>query len=94
MRWHNDIFLSWWRSTVRAVPKEHQKGLNSIIILVTWKIWKHRNDVFEERRPFVPAVIQEAVYEGAIWYRGGAGGLQQPLAHANSTLKMSCGVGG
>jgi hypothetical protein len=46
---------------------KHRKGLNSIIILVTWEIWKHRNTwVFEGRRPSVPAVIQEAAYEGAI----------------------------
>jgi hypothetical protein len=62
----NDKFLCW-RRAVRAAPKEHRKGLNSIIILVTWEIWKHRNTwVFEGRRPSVPAVIQEAAYEGAI----------------------------
>jgi hypothetical protein len=41
-----------------------------------------------EGRTFVPAVNREAVYEGAIWYRAGAGALQEPLAHASTTLKL------
>lgn len=37
-------FSSWWSQVVRGVPKEAKKGMNSLIILVAWEIWEHRND--------------------------------------------------
>jgi hypothetical protein len=68
------------RSSVRTVLKEHRKGLNSIIVLVAWVIWKHRNAcVFEGRRPSVLAVLQEDAYEVALWCMAGAGALQELL---------------
>jgi len=33
-------FSGWWKKTTAAVPKEARKGLNSLIILVAWEIWK------------------------------------------------------
>jgi hypothetical protein len=36
-------FSAWWSRAVRRVPKEKRKGLNSLIILVIWFLWKHRN---------------------------------------------------
>ena len=36
-------FCGWWCHTLRSVPKEMRKGLNSLIILVVWELWKHRN---------------------------------------------------
>lgn len=36
-------FVGWWRNTIRNTPKEIRKGLNSLIILVAWKVWKFRN---------------------------------------------------
>lgn len=41
-------FPNWWRKVVKLVPKERRQGLNSLTILTTWEIWKHRNScVFE-----------------------------------------------
>ena len=39
-------FADWWRKTMRRVSKEHRKGVNSLIILGAWIIWKHRMHVF------------------------------------------------
>jgi hypothetical protein len=40
-------FSGWWFGVINQVPKE-VKGMNSSIILVAWKVWKHRNEcVFE-----------------------------------------------
>ena len=36
-------FSSWWCKTIKAVPKEIRKELNSLIIQVAWELWKHRN---------------------------------------------------
>lgn len=36
-------FSEWWRNTIATSPKEAHKGLNSLIILLAWELWKHRN---------------------------------------------------
>ena len=41
-------FSGWWRKVIKAVPKEVRRGLNSLIILVAWEVWKHRNDCVRE----------------------------------------------
>jgi hypothetical protein len=41
-------FADWWRKMMRRVKKEHKKGVNTLIILGAWTIWKYRNAcVFE-----------------------------------------------
>jgi hypothetical protein len=36
-------FEEWWHGVNNKVNGQSQKGLNSIIILVAWSIWNHRN---------------------------------------------------
>lgn len=35
-------FNSWWRHACRSLPKELWMGFNSLVILVSWELWKHR----------------------------------------------------
>jgi hypothetical protein len=45
-----------------------RKGLNYLIILVAWEIWKHRNAcVFEGAIPGVQLVLQAVTNEGVLW---------------------------
>ena len=45
-----------------------RKGLNSLIILVAWEIWKHRNVcVFEGASPNVQEVLHAMAIEGSLW---------------------------
>ena len=45
-----------------------RKGLNSLIILVAWEIWKHRNVcVFEGTSPNVQEVLHAVAIEGSLW---------------------------
>ncbi len=37
-------FSGWWWKVVKEIPKEQRKGLNSLIIVVDWEIWKDQND--------------------------------------------------
>jgi hypothetical protein len=58
----------WWRKVARLVPKERRKGLNSLNILTTWEIWKHRNScVFELARPCIPDILRQIMEECRIW---------------------------
>ncbi|GJN04629.1 hypothetical protein PR202_ga22193 [Eleusine coracana subsp. coracana] len=61
-------FANWWRRAVRRVPKERKKGINSLIILVAWIIWKHRNKcVFEHLSPSVTSILRELKDEHSLW---------------------------
>lgn len=37
------IYHSWWRKAIKGLPKDTKKGLNSLIILGAWELWKRRN---------------------------------------------------
>jgi hypothetical protein len=69
----SDRFLSWWSGSVKTIPKEIRKGLNSLIVLVAQEIWKHHNAcVFDRRRLCVHSVLQEVANEGPLWCAAGA----------------------
>jgi hypothetical protein len=36
-------FIEWWRHAMQQIEKQHRKGFNSLVVLVAWWIWKHRN---------------------------------------------------
>ncbi|WVZ58759.1 hypothetical protein U9M48_008991 [Paspalum notatum var. saurae] len=78
-----DSFLRWWSSSVKMAPKELQKGFNTLVFLVTWEIWRHRNAcVFEGARPDVSAVLQNIANEDSLWCAAGAKGLCSLIAGA------------
>ena len=58
------------------MPKQHRNGLNSLIILGAWIIWKHRNScVFDGLGPNVQSALQAFRDETQSWIVGGAKGL-------------------
>lgn len=64
----------WWIQAISRVPKELRKGLNSLVILVAWTIWKHRNRcVFDGIPPSARQVLRQvADEEAALWRMSGA----------------------
>ena len=53
-------FVDWWHNTIRRVKKEHKKGVNTLIMLDAWIIWKYRNAcVFKEASPWVNTILCE-----------------------------------
>jgi len=78
---HSDeVFQDWWSRVTRQVAKEKRKGFHSLVILVAWSIWKHRNRcVFEGHRPSVPLVVQEVASLARLWSQAGARGLNSLL---------------
>jgi hypothetical protein len=76
---------NWWRKATNRIPKE-KKGLNTIIILGSWILWKHRNaSVFEGSHPSITRLLEEFRDEHHLWCLAGARGLR--------TLGLGHGVG-
>jgi len=83
----NVCFSSWWRKSVAAAPRETRKGLNSLIILVAWELWKHRNAcVFEKKRPSIQDVLRSVSMEGGLWCSDGASRLHQLVSRSLTSL--------
>jgi hypothetical protein len=61
-------FHSWWSKAVNRLPKDLRKDFNSLVILVTWEIWKHRNAcVFDGFRPQMQSILASVAAEGQLW---------------------------
>ena len=53
-----------------------RKGLNPLVILGAWSVWKHRNDcIFNGAVPNVTIVLSLAMDEARLWRLAGARGL-------------------
>jgi hypothetical protein len=80
-------FSGWWCKAIKGLPKDTKKGLNSLIILGAWEIWKHRNHrVFEGGSPCIQFVLQNVREECGLWCSAGARGLSRLLS---SSLVLS-----
>jgi len=66
-------FATWWRKITKRVGKQHRKGVNSLIILGAWTLWKHRNAcVFDGDSPSVSTSMRNLQLEGHLWVLAGA----------------------
>ncbi|CAN6281013.1 unnamed protein product [Urochloa humidicola] len=74
-------FDDWWDGAASRVTGPVQKGFNSIVILVSWELWKYRNRcVFDGIQPSlmnILSVIRDAVHS---WDIAGARGVAYLLA--------------
>jgi hypothetical protein len=62
----------------RRAPSS-QAGLNSIVILGAWCLWKHRNDcVFNGMSPNLSAALAMDGNDIMLWELAGANGLSLP----------------
>ena len=69
----NSSFFDWWEAAISRVDSQVQKGLNTIIILVAWSIWKHRNRcIFDGVVPDVSCVVSVCKEELRQWSLAGA----------------------
>jgi hypothetical protein len=71
-------FNSWWKHAARSLPGKLRGDFNSLVILLSWELWKHHNAcVFEGNRPNVQAVLFSVSGEGRLWCLAGAFMLQE-----------------
>jgi hypothetical protein len=78
-------FDDWWRKVDEASSGDVKKGLNSLIILGAWSIWRHRNDcVFNDIVPNMNVALRLAREEAFCWSLAGAKGF--PLLSAGGAV--------
>ena len=69
-------FDNWWRKVDSAASGDYRLGLNSLVILGAWSIWRHRNDcVFNGATPNVNLALALAREEAHWWSLAGAKGI-------------------
>jgi hypothetical protein len=74
-------FTQWWAKTAHKV-KECKKGVNSLVILTAWVIWKHHNAcVFEGTAPSISEVLRQFREEYQLWCLAGAKNLHDLKLH-------------
>lgn len=67
------VFQEWWSMAERQVPAPHRKGFNSLVILVAWWIWKHRNTcVFDGASFSTTSILQHIQEDVRFWGMAGA----------------------
>lgn len=70
----HERFQHWWRQASRGLGKDLRMAFNTMVILVAWEIWKHRNRVvFDEERPHVQSLIGVNKDEAHAWAPGSLG---------------------
>lgn len=66
---------------VRVVSKETKKGMESLIILVVWQIWKYWNGrVFNNATPSTNVILDAVARENLLWCTAKARALHELLA--------------
>ena len=72
----HEPFFDWWKASTSSAPPSLRKGTASLVIIVAWTLWKHRNAcTFDGIRPLVTDASRAALAEAATWATAGAKGL-------------------
>jgi len=79
----NQDFMEWWAGASNRFSGQVKKGVNSIIILGAWLVWKHHNYcVFYGGSPDLSCVISAFREAAQQWSVAGAQGVSYLLALA------------
>jgi hypothetical protein len=71
------VFQEWWSGAECQVPKTQRKGFNSMVILVAWWLWRHRNAcVFYGISPSIGTILQHIQEDAILWGLAGARALR------------------
>jgi hypothetical protein len=59
---------TWWKQALKNMQNAGKKKLNSIIMLVSWSIWRERNNqMFENAYKPIPQLIDQIQSEARMW---------------------------
>ena len=83
-------FEDWWDQVSKRVADQAKKGLKSVVILVAWSLWNHRNRcVFNGLQPSLNGLISIIRDELPLWELAGARGITHLLALQPNSLTAS-----
>jgi hypothetical protein len=71
----NTNFMEWWQEVSEAVHGPFGDGLNSLIVLGAWVLWKnHKNRcIFDDLSPNTAVVLIQVGEERRLWESWGQG---------------------
>lgn len=70
--------LAWWRRLRLLCTGARHKGMDSLLALVSWRLWKERNArCFREAPSGIADLLQIIKAEADSWILAGAAGLQE-----------------
>lgn len=77
--------LDWWLALRDGHNRLKQKGVDSMVMLIVWCLWKERNARVFDNAPgrSVSDMVQHVLMEGQLWINAGAkwlGALGWPMA--------------
>jgi hypothetical protein len=62
----------WWLH-VTSIPNTPRKGLRALRLLISWEIWKERNNhICYRRESSVPSLVSKIKAEASLWIAAGA----------------------
>jgi hypothetical protein len=74
-------FMEWWQKANERAPEPSKNGLNSMIILGAWTLWKHQNRcVFDGIAPNLVTAVTQDDEERRFWELAGARGISHLIA--------------
>lgn len=73
--------VDWWLQIRKGNERGTTKGIDSTVLLVSWRIWKVRNDVvFNRRPPVIDSAMSQIFEDAASWIQAGARHLAELVA--------------
>jgi hypothetical protein len=73
--------VDWWLQTRGMVPEHHRRGFDSLVLLVSWEVWKERNRRTFDGHSKTPTQLLGVIRDdGDSWIAAGFRGLAQLFA--------------
>lgn len=64
--------VDWWLQARRGILKSSRKGIDSTVLMVSWRIWKIRNDsVFNNRVATIDQAMRSILEDVRLWAQAG-----------------------
>ena len=80
-------FADWWTGARKRFPRSSRKGFDSLVVLVSWLLWKEQNNRTFDRRAQSAREFQAAVgNEIVMWIQGGFKSLEVAAVVTNRVL--------
>jgi len=72
MNYQNNEMLLWWLHSRKLVPKDARRGFDSLVMLISWSIWKERNSWTFRGLLSLPLELTQSInYEAFLWLQVG-----------------------